>query len=60
MARPWSYGVARQIDPTMTVVRTPNAPACAESMTMNLTAFGAMASANAMGACLRWKPASNG
>jgi hypothetical protein len=48
------------IDPTMTVVRTPNASACAESMTMNLTTLGAMAPANAMGACLRLKPASKG
>jgi hypothetical protein len=30
------------IDPTKTVVRIPNASACVESMTMNLTALGAM------------------
>jgi hypothetical protein len=38
------------IDPTMTVVPTPNAPACAESMTMYLTTPGMMAPANATGA----------
>ena len=38
------------IDPTMTMVSTPNAPACAESMTMNLTTPGMMAPANATGA----------
>jgi hypothetical protein len=38
------------IDPTTTVVPTPNAPACAESMTMNLATPGMMAPANATGA----------
>jgi hypothetical protein len=38
------------IDPTMTVVPTPNTSACAESMTMDLTAPGTMAPANATGA----------
>jgi hypothetical protein len=38
------------INPVMTVVATPNTPACAESMTMNLAAPGMMAPANATGA----------
>src|SRR5882757_5841925 len=38
------------IDPTMTVVPTPNTSACAESVTMNLAAPGTMAPANATGA----------
>jgi hypothetical protein len=38
------------IDPTMTVVPTPNTAACAESTTMNLTTPGMMAAANATGA----------
>src|SRR6266851_3047238 len=38
------------IDPTMTVVPTPNTPACAQSMTMNLATPGTMAPANATGA----------
>ncbi len=38
------------IDPTMTVVPTPNTSACAESMTMNLATPGTMAPANATGA----------
>jgi hypothetical protein len=38
------------IDPTMTVVPTPNASACAESMTMNPATPGAMAPADATGA----------
>src|SRR5258705_529699 len=38
------------IDPTMTVVPTPNTSACAESMTMNLATPGMMAPANATGA----------
>ena len=38
------------IDPTMTVMPTPNTSACAESMTMNLATPGMMAPANATGA----------
>jgi hypothetical protein len=38
------------IDPTTTVMPTPNSPACAESMTMNLSTPGTMAPANATGA----------
>jgi hypothetical protein len=38
------------IDPTMTVVPTPNASACAQSMTMNLATPSMMAPANATGA----------
>jgi len=38
------------IDPTMTVVPTPNTPACVEGMTMNLATPGTMAPANATGA----------
>jgi hypothetical protein len=38
------------IDPTMTVVPTPNTSACAESMTMNLANPAAMTPANATGA----------
>jgi hypothetical protein len=38
------------IDPTTTVVPTPNTSACAESMTMNLATPGMMAPANATGA----------
>jgi len=38
------------IDPTMTVVPTPNTPACVEGMTMNLATLGTMALANATGA----------
>jgi hypothetical protein len=38
------------IDPTMTVMPTPNTPACAESTTMNLATPGTMAPANATGA----------
>src|SRR5712671_4897194 len=38
------------IDPTMTVVPTPNTPACAESFTMNLATPGTMAPASATGA----------
>src|ERR1700730_5408940 len=38
------------IDPTMTVVSTPNTSACAESVTMNLANPGTMAPANATGA----------
>src|SRR5258708_1807669 len=38
------------IDPTMTVVPTPNTSACAESVTMNLATPGTMAPANATGA----------
>jgi hypothetical protein len=38
------------IDPTTTVVPTPNTSACAESMTMNLSTPGTMAPANATGA----------
>jgi hypothetical protein len=42
--------VGTSIDPQMAVVPTPNTPACAESMTMNLAAPGTMAPANATGA----------
>lgn len=42
--------VTTSIDPTMTVMPTPNTSACAESMTMNLSAPGTMPSANATGA----------
>jgi hypothetical protein len=38
------------IDPTTTVMPTPNTPACAESTTMNLATPGMMAPANATGA----------
>jgi len=38
------------IDPTMTVMPTPNTSACAESTTMNLATPGTMAPANATGA----------
>jgi hypothetical protein len=38
------------IDPTTTVMPTPNTSACAESMTMNLSTPGTMAPANATGA----------
>jgi len=38
------------IDPTPTVMPTPNTSACAESMTMNLATPGMMAPANATGA----------
>jgi hypothetical protein len=38
------------IDPTMTVMPTPNTSACAESTTMNLAIPGTMAPANATGA----------
>ena len=38
------------IDPTTTVMPTPNTSACAESMTMNLATPGTMAPANATGA----------
>src|SRR5882724_3287919 len=38
------------IDPTMTVMPTPNTSACAESMTMNLATPGTMPPANATGA----------
>jgi hypothetical protein len=38
------------IDPTVAVMPTPNASACAESMTMNLATPGTMAPANATGA----------
>ncbi|HTG09101.1 MAG TPA: hypothetical protein VK635_34260 [Bradyrhizobium sp.] len=38
------------IDPTMAVMPTPNTPACAESVTMNLATPGMMAPANATGA----------
>src|SRR3954454_11936792 len=38
------------IDPTMTVMPTPNTSACAESMTMNLATPGTMPAANATGA----------
>ena len=38
------------IDPTMTVVPTPNTSACAESVTMILATPGTMAPANATGA----------
>jgi hypothetical protein len=39
------------IDPATGVMPTPNTSACAESMTMNLTApYGTMAPANATGA----------
>ena len=38
------------INPTMTVVPTPNTSACAESTTMNLSTPGTMAPANATGA----------
>ena len=38
------------IDPTMTVVPTPNTSACAEGMTMNVATPGMMAPANATGA----------
>jgi hypothetical protein len=38
------------IDPTMTVVPTPNTSACAEGATMNLATPGMMAPANATGA----------
>ena len=38
------------IDPTMSVVPTPNTSACAESMTMDLSTPGTMAPANATGA----------
>jgi hypothetical protein len=38
------------IDPTMTVIPTPNTSACAESTTMNLAIPGMMAPANATGA----------
>jgi hypothetical protein len=38
------------IDPTMTVMPTPNTSACAESMTMTLATPGMMAPANATGA----------
>ena len=42
--------VTTSIDPTMTVMPTPNTSACAESMTMNLATPGTMAPANATGA----------
>jgi hypothetical protein len=42
--------VSTSIDPQMAVVPTPNTPACAESMTMNLATPGTMAPANATGA----------
>jgi hypothetical protein len=42
--------VGTSIDPQMAVVPTPNTPACAESMTMNLATPGTMAPANATGA----------
>jgi hypothetical protein len=38
------------IDPTTTVMPTPNTSACAESVTMNLATPGMMAPANATGA----------
>jgi hypothetical protein len=38
------------IDPTMTVMPTPNTSACAESITMNLATPGMMTPANATGA----------
>ncbi|WJR77247.1 hypothetical protein [Bradyrhizobium sp. NP1] len=38
------------IDPTTGVVPTPNTSACAEGVTMNVTAPGTMAPANATGA----------
>jgi hypothetical protein len=38
------------IDPTMTIVPTPNTSACAESVTMSLSTPGTMAPANATGA----------
>lgn len=38
------------IDPTTAVMPTPNTPACAESVTIDLTTPGTMASANATGA----------
>jgi hypothetical protein len=38
------------IDPTAAAVPTPNTPACAESMTMNLATPATMAPANATGA----------
>src|SRR6266481_1642186 len=41
---------ATSIDPTMTVMPTPNTSACAESVTMNLSTPGTMAPANATGA----------
>ncbi|WP_156438616.1 hypothetical protein [Bradyrhizobium valentinum] len=41
---------ATSLDPTMTVVPTPNTSVCAESMTMNLATPAAMAPANATGA----------
>jgi hypothetical protein len=46
------------IDPTMTVVRTPNASAYAKSMTMYPTTLGMMAPAYALRACM--KPTSKG
>src|SRR5947208_13230671 len=41
---------ATSIDPTMTIVPTPNTSACAESVTMSLSTPGTMALANATGA----------
>jgi hypothetical protein len=41
---------ATSIDPTMTVMPTPNTSACAENTTMNLATPGTMAPANATGA----------
>jgi hypothetical protein len=38
------------IDPTMTVVPTPNTSGCAESVSMDLSTPGTMAPANATGA----------
>jgi hypothetical protein len=42
--------VGTSIDPQIAVVPTPNTPACAESMTINLAMPGTMAPANATGA----------
>src|SRR5258708_3946638 len=41
---------ATSIDPTMTIMPTPNTSACAESVTMSLSTPGTMAPANATGA----------
>jgi len=42
--------VVTSIDPTMSVVPTPNTSACAEGVTMNVATAGTMAPANATGA----------
>lgn len=42
--------VVTSLDPTTTVMPTPNTSACAESMTMNFATPGTMTPANATGA----------